>query len=97
MAVWPASLQQLTFGIYFNKAIDGVVWPASLQQLNFGNVYSQPIDGHTTMSINLLKINRDWQHDLGDRPIKIIPDREMLERRQLHDPNDRPVETSSER
>ena len=55
MVVWPASLQQLTFGIYFDKAIGGVVWPASLQQLNFGYISNQPIDGHTAMLIDLLK------------------------------------------
>lgn len=28
--VWPASLQQLSFGATFNQEIAGVVWPASL-------------------------------------------------------------------
>ena len=102
MVVWPASLQQLTFGIYSNMTIDGVVWPASLQQLNFECVFSQTIDGHTTMSIDLFEaisgdelLKRSWQHDLVDRPIKMIPEREMLERCWPHDPVDHPVETSS--
>ncbi len=43
--VWPASLQQLSFGEYFNQPIAGVVWPASLQQLSFGKSFNQPIAG----------------------------------------------------
>ncbi|CAN0352010.1 unnamed protein product [Ectocarpus fasciculatus] len=41
--VWPASLQQLTFGWGFNQPIVNVVWPASLQQLSFRREFNQPI------------------------------------------------------
>ena len=56
------------------------------------------------MSIDLFEaisgdelLKRRWQHDLVDRPIKLIPEREMLERCRPHDPVDRSFETSFER
>ncbi|CAN0044122.1 unnamed protein product, partial [Scytosiphon promiscuus] len=42
--IFPASLQELTFGCYFNQRIDRVVWPASLKQLTFGRIFNQPIE-----------------------------------------------------
>ncbi|CAN0298903.1 unnamed protein product [Ectocarpus fasciculatus] len=45
--VWPASLQQLSFGWSFNQPILGVMWPASLQHLSFGDAFNQPIVGVT--------------------------------------------------
>ena len=41
--MWLASLQQLTFGIAFNKAVDGISWPASLQQLTIGDNFKHEI------------------------------------------------------
>eukprot|EP00752_Nemacystus_decipiens_P017256 g15460.t1 len=38
--VWPASLQQLSFGRDFNHPIAGVAWPASLQRLSFSSHHS---------------------------------------------------------
>ena len=32
---WPAGLQSLTFGEYFNQSLDNVTWPADLQSLTF--------------------------------------------------------------
>ncbi|CAN0347245.1 unnamed protein product, partial [Ectocarpus sp. 12 AP-2014] len=43
--LWPACLQQLSFGDYFNQPIIGVAWPASLQRLSFGREFNQPIIG----------------------------------------------------
>jgi len=58
--MWPASLQQLSFGelcdrrplyrdlgmeVCFNQPVIGVVWPASLQKLSFGDYFRQPIIG----------------------------------------------------
>jgi len=43
--VWPASLQQLSFGQDFYQPIEGVVWPSSLQQLSFGYFFNKPIAG----------------------------------------------------
>lgn len=43
--VWPASLQRLTFGDYFNQPIEGVRWPESIRELSFGRVFDQRIDG----------------------------------------------------
>lgn len=34
--VWPPTLQQLTFGGYFDQPIEDVVWPESLRELSFG-------------------------------------------------------------
>ena len=56
MVVWSASLQQLTFGIYFNKIIDGVVWPASLQQLTF-RIYFNKIIGEVVWPASLQQLN----------------------------------------
>ncbi|CAN0363910.1 unnamed protein product, partial [Ectocarpus fasciculatus] len=42
---WPASLQQLSFGYYFNQSIVGAPWPASLHHLSFGDSFNQPIVG----------------------------------------------------
>ncbi|CAN0496281.1 unnamed protein product, partial [Ectocarpus sp. 12 AP-2014] len=38
---WPASLQQLSFGDYFDQPIVGIAWPLSLQQLSFGRAFNQ--------------------------------------------------------
>ncbi|CAM9986872.1 unnamed protein product, partial [Ectocarpus fasciculatus] len=40
-ALWPASLQQISFGYGFDKPIVDVVWPASLQQLSLGDSFDQ--------------------------------------------------------
>ncbi|CAN0292578.1 unnamed protein product, partial [Ectocarpus fasciculatus] len=44
---WPASVQTLSFGYFFNQPIVGIVWPASLQKLSFGDEFNQPIVGAT--------------------------------------------------
>lgn len=42
--MWPASLQQLAFGKYFDQPIEHVAWPTLLQQLTFGDRFHQPIE-----------------------------------------------------
>ena len=34
--VWPAGIQEITFGTSFNRSIDKVAWPSSLRRLMFG-------------------------------------------------------------
>lgn len=43
LIVWPASLQQLSFGGYFSQPFSGVVCPVTLWQLSFGCCFNQPI------------------------------------------------------
>ena len=54
--MWPASLQHLTFGDNFHRAIDQVVLLAFLQQLTFGNRFNESIDMVVWPSIGWLKI-----------------------------------------
>lgn len=52
--VWPASLQQVSFGYHFNHSIVRVVRPAALQELHFGNNFnsglSQEFSGRISCS-----------------------------------------------
>ncbi|CAM9551785.1 unnamed protein product, partial [Ectocarpus sp. 12 AP-2014] len=42
---WPASLEDLDFGLGFNLPVERVVWPASLRLLDFGEQFNQPVQG----------------------------------------------------
>lgn len=42
---WPACLQKLSIGNYFNQPITGAVWPKSLKEISFGHRFHQPIKG----------------------------------------------------
>ena len=44
---WPACLQCLTFGHFFNQSLDNVTWPAGLQSLTFGLNFNQSLDNVT--------------------------------------------------
>ena len=48
---WPAGLQRLTFGSYFDQNLDKVTWPAGLQTLIFATFPAQ-------------KLNVVWPEDL---------------------------------
>lgn len=42
--VWSTSLQKLTFGYSYNRALDDVELPSSLRELAFGRYFDQPIE-----------------------------------------------------
>ena len=41
----PSSLQNLTFGAYFNQSLEGIQLPSSLQSLEFGDDFNQSLEG----------------------------------------------------
>lgn len=42
---WQTTRQALTFGMFSDQPITGVVWSASLKQLSFGGGFKQPLCG----------------------------------------------------
>ncbi|CAN0589936.1 unnamed protein product, partial [Ectocarpus sp. 12 AP-2014] len=59
--LWPASLQQLSFGDVFNQPIVGIVWPASLQRLEFGREFNQAVlEAVWPVSLQQLSFGREF-------------------------------------
>lgn len=44
-AMWPASLQHLTFGGWFSESLSGVTLPASLKELHLGEFFDRALHG----------------------------------------------------
>lgn len=42
---WPANLEEVTFGVTFDRDVEGTVWPGGLRRLVFGARFNRDVEG----------------------------------------------------